>query len=478
MFYTKQKSRRISDTNDRLKSRDSTNYELKNKLNKSNTLDNRLSIDRDEFFKQTKFLYDDNDNSDSISKTKPVNNTIFRGLPARSEFNIKQNRFKQNIDINLNLQNNDSNSNIAEFDPTMSRGGLCTVGESTTLTQSLSNDYIVGNLINEQYSKIFKQLLHSIRAPFVFNGFSFVQIFASLYNGSNGNTTIELKDYFNFPHNQVLINGFEKINQIIPLSIGNCILFNDNITFNQEYCKKMSILTKFRKINVKNILSETIQLNKIISTLNPNIKKVISSSTISNLNVLLLIFGIINPTLLLNMYKVEEKVFHSVFHQNIMHRYLTITKQIFGYYQNKSFEILEILTEENVVVGFVKTNFNLEFDCNLLLESINKLKPTLFNVVKIPVFNVKTKLRLKSLLLELNVKTIFMDLNLPELFKSRTCLDDILQNFEFDIGSKIAHKKENSNNGEISSKEFIADSSFIYYVKVPKINLILMMGIY
>jgi serine protease inhibitor len=161
-----------------------------------------------------------------------------------------------------------------------------------------------------------------------------------------------------------------------------------------------------------------------------------------------------------------------------MHRYINIPKQIFGYYQNKSFEILEILTEEKLVVGFVKTNFNLEFDCNLLLESINKLKPTLFNVVKIPVFNVKTKLRLKSLLLELNVKTIFMDLNIPELFKSRTCLDDILQNFEFDIGSKIVQKKEISNNGEISSKEFIIDSSFIYYVKVPKINLILMMGIY
>ena len=176
-----------SDTNDRLKSRDSTNYELKNKLNKSNTLDNRLSIDRDEFFKQTKFLYDDNDNSDSISKTKPVNNTIFRGLPARSEFNIKQNRFKQNIDINLNLQNNDSNSNIAEFDPTMSRGGLCTVGESTTLTQSLSNDYIVGNLINEQYSKIFKQLLHSIRAPFVFNGFT---IFFEIYKCFGQNCAI------------------------------------------------------------------------------------------------------------------------------------------------------------------------------------------------------------------------------------------------------------------------------------------------
>jgi len=471
--YRTEKNKLHSDSNIRLKTREATNYEIKNN---PNTLVNRLSIDRDEFFKQSKF--DDDDDGPMCTTSFSKEDTMFRGLPARSEFNIKQNRFKQNVPIDLNVSaSNNGVTSIAEYDPTLSRGGFSTLSESTLLTHSLQDDVICANLVNDNSLKIFTSLLQTIRMPFVINGLSLVQIFASLYIGSNGNTTIELKNYFNLPHKNILMNGFEKISQCTPPSLGNCTLFNQEITFNQDYCKKVSFLSKFRKINCNNVLSETINLNKIISTSNPNIKKIISSSKLKNLNVLLLTFGILNPTLLLNTYLIEQSTFKSVFYGDILHKYLSISNQLFGYVQNKSFEILEMMTEEKTIVGFVKTNFNAELNKQALLESISELKPTLFKSVKIPIFNVRTKLKLKNLLIQSNVQTIFKDLNVPELFRTRTSLDDILQNFEFDIGTKIG-VQTSKHEAFTNSKNFIIDSSFLYYVKIPKINLIIMVGIY
>ena len=75
------------------------------------------------------------------------------------------------------------------------------------------------------------------------------------------------------------------------------------------------------------------------------------------------------------------------------------------------------------------------------------------------------------------MQTIFLDLNCPELFSGRTKLDEVLQNSEIKIGGKFKKVKEPSQQFK-TSKNFIINRSFIYYLRLRKTNTIFSVGVF
>ena len=72
-----------------------------------------------------------------------------------------------------------------------------------------------------------------------------------------------------------------------------------------------------------------------------------------------------------------------------------------------------------------------------------------------------------------------MDLNVPEMI-NESCnskLTDVIQNIEINIENSNNYKESISDKYE-NNKKFIANRSFMFYFRIPELNLIPLIGYY
>jgi hypothetical protein len=499
----KDKNKLTTRSNTRYNDRNLLDIELKKGMNSQNV--NRFDIERDEFMKSS-YEDDTNQNNDNESNDSEDGNIgritrnsfdrgfdkkLDRGMPFRSEVNIRKNLHNQNIHPDYILRNNAPTKSTKAFDPFDSQtnataGGFADVMADTKISSATKVESLCTDNINNLSVFFVKNLVKIVGTPFVISTIDIYNIFSSIYVSSKGNTEIELKNYFEFPRRDLFVEGYKSILQELQKNTeqvknGSCILFNSELSINPEICSHFANLTKVRKINKSNISEEVNMINNIISQLvkNPDMKKSVSSSCIADINVLLLTYSFMNPTLLLNNVQMQIGGFKSVFVGNVNVKYLIAAQQIFGYTETEDMKILEICCENSLVMfGLIllKNNENgqINFNRNDLNNATKKLKPVLFNHVQFPLFNIKTKLKLKNVFKKTDLQTIFLDLNCPELFQDETKIDDVLHNCEIKIDGKT--KKVKSNTQYKSDKSFIVDKSYIFYLRLRKTNTIFSIG--
>ena len=506
----KDKNKLTTRSNTRYNDRNLLDIELKKGMNNQNV--NRFDIERDEFMKSS---YEDNDNDNNnknkdnesnddinfgqITKNKfdrGFDKKLDRGMPFRSEVNISKNLHNQNIHPDYILRNNTPTRSTKAFDPFDSQtnntaGGFADITADTKISSGTKVESLCTDNINNLSVFFVKNLVKIVGTPFVMSTVDIYNIFSSLYISSKGNTEIELKNYFEFPRRDLLVEGYKNVLQELKnnseqIKNGSCILFNSDLSINPEICSHFANLTKVRKINKSNISEEVSNINNIIAQLvkNPDMKKSISSSCISDINVLLLTYSFMNPTLLLNNVQTQIGGFKSIFAGNVNVKYLIASQQIFGYTETEDMKILELCCENSLVMfGIILLNDEknqngqnnqMSFNTTELNNATKKLKPVLFNSVRFPLFNIKTKLKLKNVFRKTDLQTIFLDLNCPELFQDDTKIDDVLHNCEIKIDGKT--KKVKSNTQYKSDKSFNVDRSFIFYLRLRKTNTIFSIG--
>jgi hypothetical protein len=499
----KDKNKLTTRSNTRYNDRNLLDIELKKGMNNQNV--NRFDIERDEFMKSS---YEDNNNdnnqntNDNESNDENANigritrnnfdrgfdRKLDRGMPFRSEVNIRKNLHNQNIHPDYILRNNTPTRSTKAFDPFDSQvnnttGGFADVMADTKISSGTKVESLCTDNINNLSVFFVKNLVKIVGTPFVISTVDIYNIFAALYISSKGNTEIELKNYFEFPRRDLFVEGYANIladlqNNSEQIKNGSCILFNSDLSINPEMCSHFSKLSKVRKINKSNISEEVSNINQIISKLvvNPDMKKSVSSSCIADLNVLLLTYAYLNPTLLLNNIQMQIGRFESVFVGNVNVKYLIASEQIFGYTESDSMKILEICCDNSLVMfGIILLKGEgVNFDRNELNNAIKKIKPVLFNQIRFPLFNIKTKLKLRNVFKKTDLQTIFLDLNCPELFQDNTKIDDVLHNCEIKIDGKT--KKVKSSTQYKSDKSFIVDRSFIFYTRLRKSSTLFSIG--
>jgi hypothetical protein len=495
----KDKMNLTNKSNTRYNDRNMLDIELKKGLVASNL--DRIDIERDSFMKSS--YYDDTqDNSQDnnfgndirdLNVGEITNNNydigLERGMPYRSQVNIRKNLHEQNMHPEYLLRKSSQpTKDMKAFDPfaTQINNNLFSdIGEDTKISVSSKVDSLCSDNINTLSIFFVKNLLKILSTPFVISSIDIYSIFTSLYVASKGNTEIELKNYFEFPKKDLLINGYMPLIEDLEKNRmhfrnGSCILFDNNIPVNPSFCKYIEKITKVRKVNTNNIHDEYIMINNIISqiTQNQDMKKSISKSCLENINTLLLTYSYINPTLLINNFQQIQSGFLSKFAGHVNVNYLVAHNQIFGYSEHNNLKILELCCENSeVMYGIVNLdnrNDEVDFSKQDMLNCIKKLKPVLFNKIQFPLFNIKTKLKLKNVLKKTELVTVFLDLNCPELFSEKTKLDDVLQNCEIKLEAKTKRVKVNVDYQ--SDKTFIVDKSFVYYMRLRKSNTIFSIG--
>jgi serine protease inhibitor len=486
-------------SNTRYNDRNMLDIELKKGLVASNL--DRMDIERNNFMKSS--YYDDTQSNDSndnfgneirdLNVGEMTQNkfdvNLERGMPYRSQVNIRKNLHEQNMHPEYLLRKSSQpTKDMKAFDPFSSQltsNLFSDVEESTKISQATKIDSLCSDNINTLSIFFVKNLLKILSTPFVISSVDIYSIFTTLYVASKGNTEIELKNYFEFPRKDLLVNGYSPLledleRNRIHVKSGSCILFDGNNPVNPSFCKYIENISKVRKVNTNNIHDECTMINNIIGqiTQNQDMKKSITKSSLENINTLLLTYSYINPTLLINNYEIVQSGFLSKFAGHVNVNYLVAHQQIFGFAEHNNLRILELCCENSeVMYGIVNLQGRggeVDFTKQDMLNCIKKLKPVLFNKIQFPLFNIKTKLKLKNVFKKTDLVTVFLDLNCPELFSEKTKLDDLLQNSEIKIEAKTKRVKMNTEYN--SDKTFIVDKSFVYYMRLRKSNTIITIG--
>ena len=199
---------------------------------------NRMDIEREEFMKNSY------SNEDSESES---DNNFERRMPSRSGYSINKPIYDGESSSRT------SNRNISSFNP---YGDFAEIGSDTKLSDNINTGKTCVNGINNYGFFLFDNMLSVMNSAFIFSPYLIYSIFASLFIASEGNTEIELKNYFSFPRSDQLSSGLQEIKLKIN-NIGNCIIFSDEIDYNPQFCKNINMFTKIRKVNRQNYSSET-----------------------------------------------------------------------------------------------------------------------------------------------------------------------------------------------------------------------------
>ena len=273
-------------SNTRYNDRNMLDIELKKGLVASNL--DRMDIERDSFMKSS--YYDDtqsNDSQDNFGNNirdlnvGEISNDRFdrfdvnleRGMPYRSQVNIRKNLHEQNMHPEYLLRK--KNDPVKEMKPFNSFTSQTTnnlfsdIGESTKISESSKIDTMCTDNINTLSIFFVKNLLKILSTPFVISSVDIYSVFSSLYVASKGNTEIELKNYFEFPRKDLLVNGYMSILEDLEhnrthVKNGSCILFDNNNPVNPSFCKYIENISKVRKVNKNSIHDECLMINNII----------------------------------------------------------------------------------------------------------------------------------------------------------------------------------------------------------------------
>jgi hypothetical protein len=419
-----------------------------------------------------------------------------RGMPIRGQ-NFQSKRF--NKDSNNDNENiNDfresefiikkTNNNRTKIDPYSKDTKFAIfsdINENSKLSQQIENDNICVEGINDFSLFLLKNLNNVLTSPFIVNTLDIYSIFSSIYLSSQGNTEIELKNYFNFPRKDILEDGLNKlINNIktVNMKNGNCILFNDDLTYNPEFYKLITNISKLRKINLNNIDNEVNNINSIVNAMTQhNMKNSVSSNNLLNLNILLLTFGFFKPIIIINTPikpQILKQEFNSRFFNKIVVDYVVINNITCGYVETTDFNIVEFAIDDTkTMLGFIQPKKNIkDISEKDIINNLDKFKVGLFNKIMFPLFAIQTKLRFRNIFKKTDLKTIFNDINCPDLFGDRPKIDDLLQNVEINIFPEFKNIKKSNDNK--NNKNFLLTNSFVFYLRLREKQCIYALGIY
>jgi len=485
---TSDKKQIHSSMNSRLNNRDLMDIQLQNGMTNYNK---RIGMERDEFMLQTK-NNDENelnefDNNDENELNEFDNNNKFdipeRGMPMRPDYNLKMNSQRESSNKSFIIRNKNSTTKLTANDSNQNGyASFSNFDDSTQILSQLKDDIQTIISCNDYTIFLLKNLASIIRSPFIINTFNVYKLFGSIYLASTGNTEIELKNYFNFPRKDILASGLTELNNNKKTNYqktGISLLFNNELSFNEDYYENISNFITMRKININQSRSESNKINEIISKFTSHdMKKTVTTANIDFLSSIGISFGYINPTFLLNNVNIKKCRFTSIFLGPSTCQCIEAYEQRFGFIEKEQYKILEIALEglDNFFGIILFNGAQLNFDKKEFQNSMKNLKPVYFKKISFPLFAIQTKMKMKNIFKSTDLKTVFLDLNIPELFSDRLKLDEVLVNIELKVEPKF--KKININKDEFKSdKEFIVDRTFIFYFR-NRSNLITNFGIF
>lgn len=468
------------------------NRELEEAYLNKDEYKNRMNVDRIMLERQLtshNFDNDSNDSNDSDENDTYVgevtgdrfdeSDVFAKGMPLRSSFTVKRSIYDTNshLDFDLFDKIDKKHSNDISYNDTSSGDYAGIEDAMKTITRGVDPyETCVGD-INSTTCWMHSNMFMMQQDDYIVNGFGLFMGHGILYLISRGNTEIELKNYFNFQDKKHLNAGLltirEKTNLFRDQIIIDVYLINDKkIPSNLELANKLKSLIFNVVINLQYPDQEVERINNIIKTIS-GLNNIVSANTLLKSEISLITVAKLNPKW---AYKVENTV--NVRFKGKVINFIRFVGKTFDYFEDAERQLIEIPMYGDVFsIGMclAKQNIDAPTDLKALSTSINYMKPTILDEVMFPMIKKRYKTRLNKTLQKTGLNVVFSEHELVGLFPETGSLNDCVQYVDLLFGTKSGNKRCD-NKGYRTTRKFIANKSFEFYLRNTENNCIMMMG--
>lgn len=457
-----------------------------------------LLMDRNDFFNQDSRLEDEQrDNYKKLPNQNRMfgeitgdelddSNNFEKGMPIRGQFTMKKPVYDSNSHLDFNLyEKKADNKSVSYFDPSTNADFTDIKVSMNKVSNQIKPVGVCSNGIEKIGWSLYNILLGIInKSNFILNNIGLYTIFSSIYIGSSETTELELKNYFGYPKKDIVFKGMgeilyelDKLEKMINFK--NIILVGNDVPINIKYADLVRDYTHIIRVDIDKPDNEAKRINKLIEKImGAELRKPIISDNLVNLQLMFMNLAIIHPVWLI----APNNVINDVFQGKILDRqtkYMYFVSKTFKYFEDKSIKLLEMECAGNYSVGFILgKNSNLpDLDNDKIKFYISGAKPTVIDEVKIPMFKQDFKMRYTNLLKETDFVAPFVKMTVPEFIPESGVLHDVVQNISIIIDDITVNKTVNNKDYQ-TSRNFICNNPFIYYIRMTDLDCIIVIGTY
>ena len=474
----KNKQKMILRANSKITEREMDNSNIKN----------TMSIDRIMLERQmTTHNFDTGDDTyiGDITGEKIDEIDDIKGMPVRSSYTVKKSKYDNNDHLDFDLYqkiDKRKNDNI-KYIETQDDSYTDIDDAMKSITEGSDPFETCISNINSVSCWMNSNMFSCSKDDYTVNGFGLFSAFGAIYMISRGNTEIELKNYFNFQDKKHLNAGLLTIHEELNKNreqfiIDNYLLNDMNIPNNINTSKKLKPIIKNIIFNKEMSEKESFRINQIIESIS-TMKNVVSPATISKSEISIISVARICPIWSYKIDNIIKNRFYGKLNDTSLVEYIRFVGKTFYYYEDPDKQVIEIpIKDDTYKIGMIMNKNNKDSSTNLksLSVSINYLKPTVLDEVLIPVINKRYKTRYNKTLQKTGLNVLFeQEQEMNGLFPEGGNFSDCVQ--YIDLIFKIQSENKKSNNvGYRTTRKFIANKDFEYYLRNIKNNCILIMG--
>jgi serine protease inhibitor len=479
----KNKNNMNRSNNDRISQREFDEAEINH-----NRYKNRLNIDRimlERQMTQHNFENDDDKYVGEVTGEEFDGSEFYdKGMPIRSSYTVKRSRYDDNSHLDFDLYQKIDKHNMDKISYSESTGNndYANLDEAMkTITRGVDPYETCISDVNATTCWLYSNMYVFSKDDFVVNGFGLFSGFGVIYLISQANTEIELKNYFTFQDKKHLNAGLLTIRESLnkqrnQVSIDNYLINDKNIPSNMNVSRKLKSLIFNIVINRDYPDEEADRVNKIVKTISM-MDDVVSANTLSKSDISLISLAKISP---IWAYKIENIV-KARFHNNVegVLDFIRFLGKTFDYYEDAEKQLIEIPLYGDVFsIGLILSKNNKQStltELKSLSVAINYFKPTVLDEVLIPIIKKRFKMRMNKTLQKTGLNLVFTEEELVGLFPEKGTINDCIQYVDIDFGTKTANKRCD-NKGYRTTRKFIANREFEFYLRNIQTNCIMIMG--
>lgn len=404
-----------------------------------------------------------------------------KGMPLRSVHTVRRSQYDNNDHLDFNLFDKiDKKQSKQIYYNDTSSGDYAGLDEAMRTITRGTDPYetCVGD-INSTTCWLHSEMYPVHTDDYIINGFGLFSGFGVLYLISRGNTELELKNYFGFQDKKHLNAGLltirGKTNDFREQIVIDNYLINDrNLPNRIDIAKKLKSLIFSVVINTGFIKQETDRVNDIIKTVS-GLDNIISTNTLtkSESGISMISVAKISPYWSFGI----DEIVNGRYKDNAT-KFIRFVGKTFDYFEDAERQLVEIPMFGDVfVIGMILTKQSNDSPTSLnsLSTSINFIKPTVLDEVIFPMIKKRYKLRYNKTLQKTGMNLVFSEQELSGLFPESGSLDDCIQYVDLSFGTKSANGRCN-NKGYRTTRKFIANRTFEFYLRNIENNCIMMMG--
>jgi hypothetical protein len=406
-----------------------------------------------------------------------------KGMPVRSAFSIRKSKHDNNSHLDFNLYDkiDKKSKNSVTYNDMMSDEGEGDYADLNTAMNSITrgNDpyEVCVTDVNITTNFMHTNMFMIMKNDFVVNGFGLFMGFGVLYLVSRGNTEMELKEYFGFQDKNHLNAGLLTIRENThkyrdQIIMDNYLINDRNIPSLTKTAQKLKSLIFNIIINRDYPEQEALRVNNIIKTVS-GVDGTISSNTLLNSEISLVSIAKLAP---IWAYKVNNII--KARFDNELIDFIRFMGKTFDYYEDSEKQLIEVPMHGGIfVVGLIlaKQNFDSPTSLKSITSALNFIKPTVLDEVLIPVIKKRYKTRLNKTLQKTGLNIVFNEQEIVGLFPEGGTINDCLQYVDIIFSTRCANKISN-NKGYRTTRKFVANKSFEFYLRNTENNCIMMMG--